>query len=475
MRIRYSLSLVALLGTLALQPLAAQPTGVFPSVIASGLSIRLAELQQEFGVVGVAASIVSSRHGSWVGAAGHADPATGDTIGHEMLFGIGSVTKTFTSALVLQLVQEGAIALNDTIGRWISGYANVNGAMTVRQLLGHTGGVYNYTRSQEFWQYTFEDLDRMIVPEKTLEFVGPADFSPGFGYSYSNTGYLLLGMLVERVTGRRLEEELARRFFTPLGLATIAMGSADSLPGEVVSSWQDLDGDGNREDLDALPRRAIFSGAWAAGGLFSSMEDLARWGHELYRGKVLSQEMMKELLTFRSVPQLGTDGGYGLGVMRGRPYSRLGWGHSGGITGFNTYLWHVPGDSVTIAVSINQGSTAATQIALRLLNEYFDLSPQVSSAPATPAAASTLVPRPNSFTDVTSIALSAARSANGSVRVYSLLGTPVRTLVDGVIDEGAHTLTWDGRDAAGDELASGTYLVRMQIGGEMVTRRVVKQ
>ena len=253
------------------------------------------------------------------------------------------------------------------------------------------------------------------------------------------------------------------------------MGNTDSLPGTVVTSWADLGNDGDLDRLDQPPLRAHFSSTWTSGGLFSTIEDLARWGDLLYRGRVLSPSMMTEMMKFRNVSGFGPNSGYGLGVVRSTPVNRLGWGHGGSMPGFHSYLWHVPGDSVTIALIVNQDSPAAMAIALQLLNEYFLRAPQASSAPSTkPATASMLAPRPNPFSDITSIDLSAARSGTGSVRIYSLLGTPVRTLVDGAITEGSHTVMWDGRDDSGDRLPSGTYVVRMQAGDETVTRWVVK-
>ena len=476
MHIRYCFSLAALIATLALQPLAAQSVDRFPRDIASSLSSYLDKLQKDHKVVGVAAAIVSARHGVWVDAAGHANPSTGDTIRHEMLFSIGSVTKTFTSAIVLQLAQEGAISLEDTIGRWVEGYQNVNGAMTVRQLLGHTGGVHNYSNNSEFWKYISANLYRVMPPDEVFQFVNAADFAPGLGWKYSNTGYLLLGKLIERVTGRSYEEELERRLLAPLGLKTIAMRNGDSLPGEVVTSWGSAGGGGTLENLNHPPLLAHFSSSWTSGGLFSTVEELARWGDMLYRGRVLSPAMMTELTTVRSLPEFGPEGGYGLGVERRRLFDRVGLGHGGGMPGFVTHLWHVPSDSVTVAVFINQNSPAAPAIALQLLNEYFVRAAQIASVPATKhATTSMLAPRPNPFTDVTNIELSAARPGTGNVRIYSLLGSRVRTLVDGAINEGAHMLMWDGRDEAGDELPAGTYLVRMQTGEETLTRRVVKR
>ena len=471
MHIRYNLSLIVLLALGALVPLAAQPSGEFPIALSNALAERLDELQKQHGIRGVVASIVSPRHGVWVGSAGHADPATGDTIAHDRLFGIGSVTKTFTSTLVLQLVQEGSIRLEDTIGTWLRDYKNVNGAITVRQLLQHTGGLFNYTNSQAFWAYTFDNLARVLTPDEILQFVGPSQFAPGSAWQYSNTGYVLLGMIIERVTGKSLEEELERRFLSPLALSSIAMGSADSLPGEVVAHWDDFTGDNVPEDLRGYPRQAIYSGAWAAGGLFSTVRDLALWGDRLYTGTLLSQEMMQEKVKFRNLP---SGGGYGLGVMRGNFGGRTAWGHNGGIPGFSTALWHIPQDDITIAVIVNHGSNAPLNILVELLNEYSSQSAAAEPSRASGPRVAMHEARPNPFTNETTIPVETVGSNEATVTVHNLLGGTVRTLSDGAI-AGTRSLVWDGLDDAGNRLPSGVYFVRMQSGGETTTRRVIKR
>jgi D-alanyl-D-alanine carboxypeptidase len=475
MGIRYRLFLIALLAILAFEHAAAQPGGAFPSDLSAKLSAKLDSLEARLNIAGVAVSIVSPRHGVWVGTAGQANPATGDTIAHDRLFGIGTVTMTFTSAIVLQLVQEGALKLTDTIGRWISGYANVNGRITVRQLLGHTSGVASYTNNPAYAEYVSADPSRMITPDQILQFVGPADFPPGTNFKQSNTGYVLLGMIIERVTGARLADELERRIAVPLALGSVSMGSEDTLPGAIVTHWSDVNSDTVLDDLTMHPRRADYSGAWAASGILSTVSDLALWGNRLYSGTLLSSTMMKELTAFRTI---NGSYGYGLGVTRSTYAGKVGWGHTGGIRGFTTILFHVPTDSVTIAVTINQSSHTIIEIMTTMLEEFYNRTSAVEPDPrgfAPGARVSMHAAQPNPFTDVTTIPVETSVGATTVVTVHSLLGTPVRTLVDGAMPAGARSLVWDGLDDAGNRLPSGVYVVRMQSGRETTSRRVIKQ
>jgi D-alanyl-D-alanine carboxypeptidase len=442
-----------------------------PAQLAARLDSTLDAVLARTGVMGATAAIISPRYGTWTGVAGMSSAADGEAVSPDMLFGIGSITKTFTTATILQLASEGQFALDDTIGRWISGLPNISGRITVRQLLAHTSGLYNYTDSPDFWQFTTSDLDRFITPEDALQFVGPPSFTPGFGWSYTNTGFALLGVIIERVTGRPYEEEIARRLTGPLGLGSITMGYNDSLPGTLAGNWANLDGAGDLDDWRGLPRRAIYSGAWAAGGLVSNARDLASWGNALYGGDILTPEMMTQMTTFRSIAGLGPSGGYGLGISRKKVAGRIAIGHGGDIPAFSSILWFFPGDSITVAVIVNQNHDAPEIIAEALAAAMF----QSASAPNELSAMVATAATPNPFTGSTRLAFTAERRGHASVRVYNMIGTPVRTLVDGTIESGAHTIAWDGRDDAGAELPSGAYVMRVEGSDASSARIVVKQ
>jgi D-alanyl-D-alanine carboxypeptidase len=324
------------------------------------------------GVKGATAAIITPE-GAWKGVAGISDETT--PVDPAMLFAMGSITKTFTAATILQLVSEGRLALGDTIGTWISGYANINGRVTVRQLLAHTSGLNSFTDNEAFWAFTGEDLERFITPEDVLQFVGRPHFSPGFGWRYCNTGYTLLGMIIERVTGRAYDEVIAERHLAPLGLTSIAMGYDDTLPGVLAGNWTNIDDIGELDDMRTLPRRAFYSGAWAAGGLVTTAEHIARWGRALYGGDVLTPAMRDSMTTFRSIPGLGPNGGYGLGIMRATVAGQLAWGHGGDIPAFSSILWHFPAKGVTVAVLVNQNDDAPAIIAEALAAVVFGDAP----------------------------------------------------------------------------------------------------
>ncbi|MBC8144145.1 MAG: beta-lactamase family protein, partial [bacterium] len=301
MSIRY-LCLAALIVLCATTSSPAQQSSTFPTELAARLSETLDDFRRVNNAIGVTAAIVSPRYGTWADASGDANSNTGDSMRHDMLLGIGSITKTLTSAAILDLVDERRIELDDTIGTWITGYGNINGRVTVRQLLNHTSGLFDYTSNNAFWVFAQSDLNQNLTPDDILPFVGPPVFSPGLSWQYCNTGYILLGMIIERVTGKTFEQDIASRFLAPLGIDAIAMGTLDTLPGVVADNWIDVDGDGDLDNLNELPRKWLYSGAWAAGGLFGDAASVARWGNQLYTGRLLSPAMMSALTTFRSIP-----------------------------------------------------------------------------------------------------------------------------------------------------------------------------
>ena len=135
-----------------------------------------------------------------------------------MLFGFGSITKTFVAAIVLQLVEEGKLGLGDTLGKWLEEYPNIDTNITVHQLLNHTSGLGGYFRKEHFRSDVEGNLDRVWSPEEILKYVGIPKTLPGDGKQYSNTNYILIDLIVEAATGNPVEQELEERVFRPLRL-----------------------------------------------------------------------------------------------------------------------------------------------------------------------------------------------------------------------------------------------------------------
>ena len=259
----------------------------------------------------------------------------------DMIFRIGSITKQITAAAVLKMVEEGKVNLDAPISRYVDELPKAWAAVTIEQLLNHTGGIPNHTETPTYWSRMREDLP----PAKLLEaYVAhlPLDFKPGSKYQYTNTGYILLGMLIEKVSGQTYADFLRSRFFEPLGLKQIRYGSETELiPGMVP---------GYTKGPKPAPYRSTTQ-TFASGGLVSNADDVARWLQLLYEGKVLKPESLTRMMAPTKLKN-GQEVAYGFGVgFRTFENTRLA-GHAGGVPGYKSYAEADPATR-TIVVILN--------------------------------------------------------------------------------------------------------------------------
>jgi D-alanyl-D-alanine carboxypeptidase len=244
---------------------------------------------------------------------------------------IGSVTKTFVATAILQLVDEGRIALDDPVRTHLPQLSWISRDITVRMLLDHTSGladVYNETTRVSLEQQP----ERSWTTAEIFATLHAPWYPPGEGWAYANTNYYLLGMILERVTGSSLEGELDRRFLTPLGLGATRTLTADEPNERLPAAWS-----------------SIF---WASGAMSSSASDLARWGDALYDDDSPGDALLEEG-TVRSMLTINDDD-YGLGVRRLEVPPRIGYGHTGMLNTYTALILHLPDDDVTIAILVNR-------------------------------------------------------------------------------------------------------------------------
>ncbi|MFD0684237.1 serine hydrolase domain-containing protein [Actinomadura fibrosa] len=272
-------------------------------------------------------------------AAGVSDTATGRPMDHRLLFRAASVTKSFTSTVVLQLAAEHRLSLDDTVERWLPGLVRGNGndgsKITIRRLLAQTSGLNDYTPDPR----VMTDPRRMWEPS---ELVGIAVekaplYAPGTGWNYSNTNYVLAGMIIERASGRTAGAEFARRIFRPLGLrhtsypAQTDFTASSAFPGPYVHGYYGGFGD--------VSTAISTSSARTSGGIISTVDDLARFHRALFTGRLLPARQMRELTTVRPVNDDGVVEDYGLGVARIAFSCGRAWGHDGGFPGYRTWTY----------------------------------------------------------------------------------------------------------------------------------------
>jgi D-alanyl-D-alanine carboxypeptidase len=275
-------------------------------------------------------------------------------------FRIASITKTFVSTVVLQLVAERRLELDRQVRTVLpTGPAGV----TVRQLLDHTSGVPDYTRREHFTDRLISDRDRVWTPSELLALVdGYTHDEPGTRYSYSNSGYLLLGQIIAAVTGRPWDQEVRSRILDPLQLSDTWVAGAEAPRGAVLPGYGDADGDGDEENLETGgPWPSLETSEDAAGAMVSTARDVARFGAALFRGRLLPAALLHQMVT---PSRFGApNAGYGLGVEVTSPdYRTVVWGNGGFLPGFRSALHYLPEDDVVVVVLANSSTAAPADL-----------------------------------------------------------------------------------------------------------------
>ena len=296
------------------------------------------------GVTGVQARIITEKGEHVVATSGVADITTGTPVDPEGHYRVGSNTKTFIATVVLQLVAEGKLSLADTVEDHlpglIQGNGNDGGTITIRHLLQHTSGIFNYTNDlfANLTPESFEELRYQSADAEELVAIAlrhQPDFAPGTRWSYSNTGYVVAGMIIEAVTGNTWDHEVEQRIIKPLGLSDTSIPGDDlTLPHSHARGYE-------RFTPDAPPIDTTeFSHSWAgaAGAVISTTDDLSRFFRALLAGDLLPPEQLAEMRsTIRPAAAAPVGSGYGMGIAK-TPLSCGGeaWGHGGDTLGYHS-------------------------------------------------------------------------------------------------------------------------------------------
>ena len=286
---------------------------------AAALQAAIDRARATFGLATLTVGLSVDGELGWSGVAGTAGAAGGPLRG-VYPFAVASVTKTFTAAIVLQLVEEGRIRLGSPITDYLPDVTVADGA-TVAQVMQHVSGVPDLLAPMRTAMNA--NPDRIWSAPEVLAAVGPSHFVPGTGFEYSNTNYVILGMLIERVTGHRYVDELRDRIIGPLGLSATSFALEPGAPYLFNASWA--------------------SAFWTSASVYASAEDLVRWADALYGGFVLRPQILDRMLDF-------TPDGWGLGAERLHVGELTGYGHSGLLRGYSTLMLRLPEQRVTLVV-----------------------------------------------------------------------------------------------------------------------------
>ena len=266
----------------------------------------------------------------------------------------GSVTKQFTAAAVMQLVEQGKVRLDDSIGAHLPALPAAWRAVPIRLLLNHTSGIPSYTGAGENWRRRWG----VEMPPESLLAITAKDtmwFAPGSSYRYDNTGYVLLGMLIEKIAGRPWGTDMEERFFKPLGLSQTYNCMADPIIPHRARGYE-KSGTG----WVNTPYLAM-SQPYAAGAICSTVGDLARWNRALHTGRVVSAESYR-MMTTPEGAAARSENQYGYGLSREKMGELDVIEHGGGIQGFITGNAWVPSAELSVTVLTNSGSARASEL-----------------------------------------------------------------------------------------------------------------
>ena len=327
------------------------------------LQSRLDSLQRAGRFIGANVGIVLPDGQRIAIASGWSDSTQRTRLTPDQRMLAGSTGKTFFAALAYQLAREGRLSLDEPISRWLgteTWFDSLPNArqITVRQLMNHTSGLVRYELSPRFLADLIAQPDRAFAPIETLRYLfgSQAAFAAGQGWDYSDTNYIVVAMILERITGTRAYDEITRRFLVPQRLSGTIPSNSRTLP----NLAQGYAGQGNPFgpfDAVIVDGRFVFNPQfeWAGGGFASTAADLAQWARLLYSGAVVDTAFLRaEVLQGIETPMLGQGARYGLGVIIRQTPQGTAWGHSGFFPGYLTEMRWYPERRIAIAVMVNQ-------------------------------------------------------------------------------------------------------------------------
>lgn len=332
------------------------------------LQIQLNRLVKETTFPGATLAVVFPNNEYIHIAAGFSDLETRAEMKPGSRIFSGSIGKTFVAAVVLQLIEEGKLALDEKVGtyfydcQWFPRVPN-SSSLTVKMLLNHTGGLPEHILDDGFRTSLIKNPDRVYKPGELISYI--LDKKPvheaGNGWSYSDTDYIFLGMIIEKITGRTYYEELTKRILKPFQLNQTSPSDSRELPGLVP-------GYTGKEPF-GFPGKVLVNGKyvvnpqfeWTGGGLVTTSLDLARWAKLLFEGKVINPASVQKMLGIVDIQEKPDILGYGLGVFVWQSDNGLIYGHSGIFPGYQSIMEYFPNYKFAIALQINIDRTILEQ------------------------------------------------------------------------------------------------------------------
>lgn len=432
----------------------------------AALQSALDQLRITYSIPGMSAAVILPE-GIWAGASGISDSS--HPLTPAFSFGIGSITKNIVAVTIMRLQEENLLSINDPIHMYLPRYNNIDSNITIKELLQHTSGIYNFTDNTQYTGRINSDMDSLWNPENVLAYVLAPNFAHGTSWKYSNTNYILLGLIVEKVYKMPLEQAYRDLFMTKHFLSGLYLWPDENFSGPLVHNWVDLNGDGILDDASIFPTTALYSSCWAAGAIITQPQRLGFYAMSLFNGSLLSPESMQQITTFRNV-SFGAANGYGLGLFRYNSVAgRTIWGHGGNVFGYASIMMHAPSDSITVIVCANK-DLSTTGFGLSYMNSV------ITSRPVGIKVISTEIPEkfalnqnyPNPFNPETTIEFTMPANESAKLEVFDINGRSIQTLINEKLSAGTYRVKWNGKNAS-----SGIYYYTLRTENFSQTKKMI--
>ena len=394
-------------------------------VLADSLQAALERAVGELDPIGLSVAVNFGEGDVWAAASGISSDT--DTLGTHHVFPVGSVSKTITSACILSMVDEGLLSLDDTVGPWISGYAEIDGGIKVYQLLNHTSGIYNFTNHPNYGPTINNTLATTYSMTQMLDnFLDAPYFDAGEGWEYSNTNYLLLGLIIESLSGEDYHTATRERVLAPFGFDEIVLLPQESSVGPIADVWQQAPGQDPINISELVPLTAVYSSASAAGAYAATPTDISEWVRQLYTGAILGIPTTDLMYDYNV--NIGGNTEYGLGVITA-PISEEHTliGHEGAII-YTSFVYYIPEKDVSFAIHTNDGTKAVDLAAafFELYNECVEYQLAINNETVVPSIDFNL--HPNPVDDQFFISFDSQQYQTIQLNLYHANGQLVRTL-----------------------------------------------
>jgi CubicO group peptidase (beta-lactamase class C family) len=301
-------------------------SATFDSTWANRFQTALDSVMEATNAKGASVAVYSPEYGMWNGVSGISVP--GVPVTSDMRFGIGSNTKLFVAVTMVKLQEEGLLTLDDHLYQWLPSFQYVDSSITIRQLLTHESGLFDYWNdSPSLITQAWPDTGRYWTSTEIIESIGPPHFAPGNGYSYSNTNYVLAGMIIEAATGQTWVQKIHDVVFDPMNLDSTFIGAQEPRNGPCSAEWDIFAG----VCVTNVPMTAEYSQANACGAILATASEMVQWYNALFSGYILSDSSLQMVLS------LDPSSMYGLGIGGGTLNQGF-YSHSGGMFGFASLM-----------------------------------------------------------------------------------------------------------------------------------------